>query len=272
MKKNNTKLVIIVVLLVGMLIYFLPNIYKFSSNLSHKKIVGNKKTESKKKVDNITLESDIIKDLVFPNLNNNIYSNDTYFNKDTFSTNNLTNNDILAFAFKQIYNGYLTDAPVQGCAAAGKAFNTEYLDFRIKNTINKNINYSYTDFNVYDNEYAGLWKFDGNENYIYNGNCNVNSSTIYYDLQKLISVEGIDNNQTLIITAKVAFAKIENGQYIIYSDPIFNTPLNRGIYTNLEDLNNLLDNLNTKKYQYTFKQGLCSYDAYCIEKGQWLNE
>ena len=271
MKKNSIKLVIVVSVLVGLVIYFLPNLYKLSS-ISHKKITGTKQVESKKKIDKITLESDIIKDLVFPNLNSNIYSTDTYFNSDIFTVNNLSNNDILAFAFKQIYNGYLTDSSIQGCATVGKAFNTEYLDFRVKNTISKSINYNYTDFNVYDNEYTGLWKYNGIDSYNYNGNCNTNSSILYYDLQKLVSVEGKDNNKSLIITAKVAFAKVENGEYIIYQDPTFNTPLNKGTYTSLDDLNNKLVNLNAKKYQYTFKQGLCTYEAYCIEKGQWINE
>ncbi len=273
MKKSGITLVVVVSLLVGLLIYLLPNLYKLSS-ISYKKVTGTKQTESKKKIDKITLESDIVKNLVFPNLNSDIYSANTYFNNNIFTVNNLSNNDILSFAFKQIYNeyGYLTDSNMQGCASVGKTFSSKYLDFRIKNTISKSVSYNFTDFNVSDTEYAGLWKYDGVDSYNYNGNCDTNSSVLYYDLQKLVSVEGKDDNKTLYITAKVAFAKIENGEYIIYQDPTFNTPLNKGKYTNLDDLNTKLENLNTKKYQYIFKQGLCTYEAYCIDKGQWLNE
>lgn len=275
MKKNNIILIIIIVILIGVMIYFLPNIYKFTSSLSNKKVNGNvTKEETKEELEKITLKSDVLKDLVYPITRVNIYSTDTYYSRDSFTISDMSNNDILATAFTQIYTGYFKNHDNSGCSKNSKSFDVRYMDARIKNTLGNNIKYNYTDFNIYsDTDYVGTWTYDSYSNsYVYNGNCTNNGNIRYYDLKKITKVDASDNNQTLELYFKVAFAKVENDNYTIYSDVLLTEVLDTGKFTDIDSLNEKLTNLNTNSYKYTFKQGMCSYDAYCMEKGEWINE
>ena len=274
MKKSNVVLAIIMIVAVSLLIVFLPQIYKLSSKVSSNdkkkkiKINSNDKESSSKKQ---KFDKEVLNDIVFPNLRTNTKMTNSYFSLDKFTVNELSNNDILAVAFKNVHSGYIENHGVEGCASEGKMLKESYLDARIKNIISSSINYTHGDFYVYDTEYAGLWRYDAaNKVYIYNGDCD-NSAVRYYDLQKIKSYKTLNNNKTLILKVKVAFAKVENGTYTIYKDVNMTEVLETGNYQNLNELNKSLNKLNTNMYTYTYRQGLCTYEAYCLESGEWIN-
>ena len=58
----------------------------------------------------------------------------------------------------------------------------------------------------------------------------------------------------------------------MYKDYSYSDEISSGSFNNIEDLENMLENLDTKKYQYTFRKDTCNYDSYCFYGGKWLNE
>ena len=277
--KKNTIVILLVFILIGVLIFFLPDIYNKVQELTAPKVekIEIKKDNDKKK-EVITIDSDIVKELTYPIMRNDKYNMNTYYALDVFTTDNLSNNDILVNAFLDIYDGYLVDHGSVGCASNSKEFDASYIVSRIKNIIGKDVKYNLEDFTVpnVSNKYVGDWKYDGNSNtFVYYGNCsNSKGNTIYYDLSKLYKLDASKDNNVLTLYHYVGFAKVVGNNYTIYNDYNMTNEVSSGTINDLSELDNVFDNLdmnNFNTYKYSFKKGLCSYDNYCFYKGEWVN-
>lgn len=272
MKKNNSLVLVIVIAILGFILFiFLPDIYKWTVKLSMPKVKDTTVNQDKSAKEK-TFDEKVLNDIVYPNMHVNMYKKDTYYSLKQFTINQMSNNDILANAFEQVYDGYIVDGTSVGCTTIGKKVSASYLNARIKNMLNENLKYQFTDFEVYNTKYPGIWKYDnGSNSYIYNGNCNNNGAVKYYDIHSMVKYIASKDNKKLEIIAKVAFVKVENNTYIIYKDANMTQELNKGTFTDLDTLSKKLKSLSANQYKYTFKQGLCTYSAYCLEKGEWLN-
>lgn len=279
MKKGNLVFLFITFIIIGLIIFFMPDIYNKFQELDTpkvEKVYDNNKTEDK--IEPINMDSDIINNLTYPVMRNDQSKIDSYYQLDVFTVNNLNNNDILYNAFLDIYDGYLVDYGSMGCASNSKEFDATYLESRIKNIIGKSVKYNLEDFTVPKNsKYAGLWKYNSNSNsYIYYGDCSkVDNSTIYYDLKKLYNVESSKDNHTIYLYYYIGVAKIDNNNYTIYSDMNMVNEVAHGNISDISEIDNIFNDLdmnNFKTYKYIFKLGLCSYDNYCFYKGEWIND
>lgn len=279
-EQNNKNGILIIILLaiVTVLVLFFPKIYDLVMQVSMPKI-EDKTDEGLKEKKEITEE--ILETIHYPKMRNGIYNSNTYYTKDVFTINDLSNNDILYNAFLDIYEGNMTSYEnVGACTNVSKQFNVDYLKLRIKNILGKNINYSFTDFNVpegVDTKYPGTWVYDAaRARYLYKGLCNSNQLTSkYYNLEQLVKLEYADNESDIIAYYYVGFAKVDASNYIIYKDAKMTEELTKGTFTTVENLNEAYKKINNKKkkiYRYTFKNTLCSYNEYCLYEGRWVNE
>ena len=277
--KKNTILMLLIFVIVGALIFSLPDIYNKVQELTAPKVdVIDIKKEKEKQKEVITIDSDLVQKLTYPIMRNNKYSMDTYYSLDEFTMDNLSNNDILYNAFLDIYTGYFVNHGSVGCTSNSKEFDASYMIARIKNIIGKDIDYTLEDFTVpninRDTDYIGTWKYDGDK-FIYYGNCNKeNSGTMYYDLSKLYKVNTSKDNNALFLYHYVGFVKVDGNKYIIYSDYNMTNEVTNGTISDTSELDDIFNNLdmsNFRTYKYTFKKGLCSYDNYCFYKGEWIN-
>lgn len=279
--KKNTILMLLIFIIVGALIFFLPDIYKKVQEFTAPKVEEIEvKKEEEKQPEVITMDSDLVKELTYPIMRNDKYSIDSYYLFNEFTTDNLNNNDILYNAFLDIYSGYFVDAGSYGCASNSKEFDASYMVSRIKNIIGKDIKYILEDFIVpnvnRDTNYIGTWKYDDvNNKFIYYGNCDKNNnSTIYYDLSKLYKVNTSKNNNALFLYHYVGFAKVDGNSYTIYNDYNMTNEISSGTISDISELDNIFNGLDMnsfKTYKYSFKKGLCSYDNYCFYKGEWVD-
>lgn len=271
MKKGNVILVIVcALLLIGGLVS-MPYIYKWLSKQNLKNPSINIKNEEQKKdaVIKIDLQSEVLKELVYPVMHNDMNVMDNYYENESISVKTFSNNDILYNAFLQIYNGYLTNnGGVIG-------FESNYLESRIQNIFGPKTGYNLTDFNVpngANSNYIGNFIYNQlNKTYTYQ-KLPINQNGIrYYEIKKIYNVSNNDNN---IINTYfyVAFVKLENNHYTLYRNFNYSDEISSGTFTTDDDLSNMLDKLNTKKYQYTFRKDTCNYDSYCFYEGKWLHE
>ena len=271
MKKGNVILIITCILIVTIGIVLMPTLYNIitTKNLSSKKIYvkENKKKSEDKKVEKITLESEILKELVYPVMHNDSNNIDTYYKLDKISVTDFSNNDILYNAFLQIYEGYIVEN------GSSVTFNSSYLDSRVQNIFGPATGYNLTDFTVpsgAESKYFGTFKYDASSNkYIYMPQIK-SEGIVYTDVKKIYDVSSPDEN-TINTSFNVGFVKIENGKYTLYSDYSYSNEISSGNFSSKEDLENMLSKLDTKKYQYTFRKDICNYDSYCFYGGKWLN-
>lgn len=276
MKRENIILIIVCIIIVIIGIVSMPNIYKLvESKAENNDVFIPEEKETPKEKMKITTNSDLLKELVFPIMNNNITKTNSYYNLDHFTTTDISNNDILATAFTQIYSGYLISNPGVGCASESISFNENYLELRIQNIFGPNTKYNLTDFTLYNNinnDYIGSFKYDiNNKKYMYYGNCAAKSAISYYDIKSIYDVELSDDENILKVYYYVGFVKLENGNYTLYSDVNYTNQIKKGVYTDMASLEKMLSKLNVKKYQYTFRKDICNYDSYCFYEGKWIN-
>lgn len=273
--KNNIFIVVLFLVII-VLVFFLPKIYNYVETLKLPKLdkTVEEKKEQNKEVDEETLES-----IHYPLMRSSIYDTNTYYNLKEFTISNMSNSDILLNAFLDMYEGNITNSDAKGiCTNSPKQFNVDYLTLRIKNILGKNIKYTLDDFYVPEDSnssYKGNWSYDSsNSLYIYNGLCESNiTNTKYYNLEDLIKAEYSGND--IIVYYYVGFAKVEGNFYVMYSDVEMKNEISNGTFINEEELNSVfksLDNKTKKVYKYTFKNTLCSYNEYCLYKGEWTNE
>lgn len=275
-EKNNNIFLIVLFVIIIVLVLFFPTIYEYVESLKLPRISNsqNINKEATKEVD-----EELLEEIHYPLMRNSIYDSNTYYSLDKFTIENMSNNDILYNAFLDIYEGNMTSFNGTGsCTSISKQFNQDYIELRIKNILGKNINYTLEDFNVpvgAETDYVGNWYYDStNSRFIYNGLCNSNvSETKYYNLEQFIKAEY--DNKDIVVYYYVGFAKVENNNYIIYSDANMTKDLTTGSFNNIEELDSIfekLDNKNKGIYKYTFKNPLCSYDEYCLYEGKWIDE
>ena len=279
-EQNNKNGILIMVLLsvVTILVLFFPKIHSLVIKVSMPKI--NEKIETKEK-EKKEINEDILETIHYPRMRNGIYNSNTYYTKDIFTINDLSNNDILYNAFLDIYEGNMTAYEgVGACTTVSKQFNVDYIELRIKNILSKKVNYSLTEFTVpqgIDTKYPGTWIYDSvNSRYLYKGVCNPTSTNVkYYDLEQLIKIEYAKNEKDVLAYYYVGFAKVEGSNYVIYKDANMTEEITKGTFTSLENLNEVYKKIkdkNKKIYRYTFKNDLCTYNEYCLYEGRWVNE
>lgn len=272
MKKGNVILIIVCIVLVTTGIILMPSAYSYLTKLklNSKKIDVNNNSNNKKEVvkEKITLESDILKDLVYPVMHNDISIKDNYYKLDSINSKSLTNNDILYNAFLQIYNGYIINNN------GNISFSKDYLESRIQNIFGPNTSYNITNFTVPTgsfSDYIGNFIYDSNtKNYVYEKTYTENN-VIYYDLKKIYEVKTPDDN-TINTLFYVAFIKVEDGKYTLYSDYNYQDEIGSGTFTTFSDIESIVDKSAKGKYQYTFRKDICNYDTYCFYEGKWINE
>ena len=274
-EKSNNLFIVVLFIIILVIVLFIPKIYKFIENQQLPQV---EKTETKKE-EVKEINEDILETIHYPIMRNSIYDSNTYYSLDTFTISNMSNNDILYNAFMDIYEGNIVSSSVKGsCANTPKEFNKDYIELRINNILGKNIKYTLDTFYVpedTDSNYKGTWKYDTtNYRFIYEGLCNSKATnTKYYNLEELIKIEYEDND--IVAYYYVGFAKVVDNNYTIYKDANMTEELNNGIFTSIDDLNNLFKSMNKKDkkiYKYTFKNTLCSYNEYCLYEGRWVNE
>lgn len=279
MKKENIILIIVCIIIVIIGLIFMPRIYNYInerklSNSDLKIEVDNKKKEESKT--EITLESEMLKELFYPIMHNDITNKDTYYKLNEISITDLSNNDILYNAFLQVYSGYFEKNGSLGCTNESIKFPANYIDLRIKNIFGKDVGYSLGDFKVPTgslSKYIGTFKYDSSNNqFIYYGNCDTIDPNIkYYDIKSIYDVNLSDDENELNVYYYVAFVKVENGKYTLYSDYNYTDEISSGNFESLDRLSNMLAKLKVNKYQYTFKKDICNYDSYCFYQGKWIN-
>lgn len=283
MKKNNAKkedksnlFVLITMILVVIFLLFLPSIYNFVEKSKLPKVESNENSLEKEKKE---VEEEVLESIHYPIMRTDIYSTYTYYSLDKFKISDMSNNDILVNAFLDVYEGNMT--PYYGytaCSTNSKQFNKDYLTLRIKNILGKNIKYNLENFNVpvgMETNYVGEWKYDSNNSiFIYNGLCNSNTKTTrYYDIKQFIKARYLDDD--IIVYYYVGFAKVDNNNYVLYSDSELKNEISSGSINDIKELDSIfekVDNKNKKIYKFTFKNNLCSYDEYCLYEGEWTNE
>ena len=275
-KDNGNLVVIISLIVVVILVLFFPSIYNYIETAKLPKIEKDdiEETNDKKMVDD-----EVLSNLHYPIMRSDMYDFNTYYSLSEFKISDMSNNDILLNAFLDIYEGNMT--PYNGwvaCSNDSKQFDVNYLELRIKNILGKNITYALEDFYVpegLNTKYAGNWTYDfNNSRYIYNGLCNSNiGKTRYNDLLQFIKAEY--NGSDVIVYYYVGFSKLEGNNYTIYSDAKMTNLISSGTLVTGDELSyifNELDNTVKNIYKYTFKNSLCSYNEYCLYKGEWIDE
>lgn len=275
-KENNNIFILVLFAIIIILVLFLPKIYNFIETLRLPKIEKeeNKEIIEKKEIDEETLDS-----VHYPLMRSSMYDQNTYYTLDEFSISDMSNNDILLNAFLDIYSGNIVGSDVSGdCTSESKQFNQDYIELRIKNILGKNLNYTLENFYVPEDSssnFVGEWVYDNyNSRYVYKGLCQTRvTNTKYYNLEELVKAEY--DKEDIIVYYYVGFAKVEGNSYIIYSDPKMGNELLTGTLNDsseLRDIFSTIDDKDKKIYKYTFKNTLCSYNEYCLYKGEWVNE
>lgn len=274
--KNKNIFMWILLIILIIMVFFIPKIYDVFDKLTMPKV---EKTEKKTEEENKTIDDELLESLHYPVMRNSIYNKDTYYLKDEFKVTDMTNSDILYTAFLDVYEGNMTNLGTAGsCTNESKQFSAEYLELRIKNILARNIKYNLENFNVpidSSSNYKGTWTYDSsNSRYVYQGLCNnVTPNISYHNLEQFIKAEYDDND--LIVYYYVGFAKVENSNYIIYNDAQMTKEINSGTINNYDELQDIFKSLNNndkKIYKYTFKDTLCTYNDYCLYKGEYIDK
>ena len=266
-KRGPIILIITCVLIVVIGIISMPQIYKIlnTSGVDDISDANNKKDNNKK--EEITADSEIVSTLVYPIMHNDTSVTDNYYKNQSISVADLSNNDILYNAFLNIYSGYINNDGII-------SFDSNYLVSRIENIFGPKTGYNLVDFTVPSgsfSEYTGLFKYDADtKRYTFSKNDN-NNQVIYYDVKKIYDASS-PNENTITTSFDIAFVKIENNRYTLYKDYNYTNEISNGEFTSMENLENMLNTLDTEKYQYTFRKDTCNYDSYCFYEGKWLNE
>lgn len=282
-KNNNNSVLFIIILLIFaiVVIYFFPKINEYFTNQSMPKV---NKTETKEEEEKRVIDQDIIETIHYPLMRTSRYDKNTYYSLDTFKVSDMSNTDILLNGFLSIENIMIKSLGRGGtCTNTSFAFDSKWIDFRIKNILGKKVIYSYENFYVpedLDSAYKGNWTYNRSTNqFIYNGLCSSRfTAESYYDLTKLISLDYADEKSNdILATYYVGFALVVGNNYYIYSDTGMTDLVTSGEIQD-KNINEIFESLDAttlnkfRKYQYTFKDNLCSYNEYCLYEGKWINE
>ncbi len=298
--ESNTLTVIIIIvsiILIGVSYFFLPKIYKWFNREQPSSYVDPNadKEEPKDELEKITLESDIVKNLTYPIMRNNLHSTNSYYKRSVLNVGDLSNNDIIYNTFVHIYKGNIAEYTgtygSDACVSADmhKTFNAKYIEARMNNLFTKSVEFEHSDFTVPATNtmtpYIGTWKYDSlNHRYIYYGNCDKpsTSTTNFYDLKYAYDAKGLDNNNVIEVYYDIAFARVntKTSEYTIFKDANYKEQILNGQLTSTDyenELNQIFadyieaENV-ASKYKFTFSNTDCSYQNHCFIKGEWLEE
>ena len=267
MKRGTVILIITCVVIVVVGIISMPQIYKMLNTSGVDVVENNTNKKNTDTKEEINKDSEVVSTLVYPIMHNDISVTDNYYKNDSIKVSDLSNNDILYNAFLNIYPGYInSDNSI--------SFDSNYLVSRIENIFGPNTGYSLVDFTVPSgslSEYTGIFNYDSTtKRYTFNKIDNTNN-IMYYEIKSIYDASS-PNDNTITTSFNIAFVKIENNKYTLYKEYNYTDEISSGDYTSMENLENMLETLDTKKYQYTFRKDTCNYDSYCFYEGKWLNE
>ena len=297
-KPQGSIVVMLVALaIIAVTIFSFPHAYRYFSNASAKpdKIVppSNSSSNEEPVYEEITVNSKELSTFTYPIMRNSQYDKASYYQRDSRTMSDFSNNDILYNAFIHVYSGSI--GPYKGAyngnycgtAATKKTVNSKYLEARIENLFSRNTKYEHSTFIVpstnKDTPYVGTWSYDSQTKmYIYYGDCTgvTPSNLLYYDLKRVYDAEGNSNNTVIEVMYYMGFAEVDNTTkvYKIYSDAEMTEVLTTGTLTTnnySQELDGIFGNYlesskNVKSYKYTFSSNNCSFQDYCFEKGEWL--
>ncbi len=279
----------------AVVIFFFPSIHRFIEDkmIRREKVTPTTNNqEEEPKYEKITVNSKVLENFTYPIMRNSEYTKASYYQKDSITMSEFSNNDILYNAFVHVYTGSLAPYNGQyistycGTPATRKMVNEKYLMARIENSYSRKTNYKHATFVVpstnKDTQYVGTWYYDAKlKAYVYYGDCNPIKPTniLYYDLKNMYDAEGNSNNTVIDVSYHVAFAEVNGAtkQYKIYSDAMMSNVISSGTLTTTDyekELNQIFKDLSkdnqVKSYKYTFSTKDCAYQDYCFEKGEWM--
>ena len=268
-KKNNGVTLVIILFIGAIMVFFFPAIHTLFYKATMPKV---EESKNEVKAEKKELTEEIISEIYSPKMRNSVYSDFTYYSLDKFRVSDMSNQDILYNAFMDIYEGNIINSSYSSsCGNVNKEFNAKYIELRIKNMLGRNLKYTLEDFYVPEDSgsnYIGNWIYNNNSFY-YNGLCNTKaSSTKLYDIETRVDAKYVGDD--IVITYYVGFVKADGDNFTIYSDPSMTNQIGSGVGTNYKEAFDKLDDSLKKKYQYTYKNTLCTYDVYCLYEGKWL--
>lgn len=267
--KNNGVFLVIILFIGVILVFFFPLIHSFLYKVSVPKIEESKKENIEKKKE---LTEETLSEIHTPKMRISSYSNFTYYSLDKFKISDMSNQDILVNAFLDMYDGNIINSShISSCSSMNKEFNSKYIALRTKNILGRNLEYKLENFYVPEDsgsKYTGNWIYSEGIFY-YDGLCTSNSKDIkMYDIETKIDAKYV--NDDIVITYYVGFVKASGDSFTIYSDSSMTNEIGNGVGTDYKSVFDSIDNSLKKKYQYTYKNTLCTYDEYCLFEGKWI--
>lgn len=275
-KSNKNIFMWVMLVLVIVLVLLFPKIHDF---IEESRLPKSNEPEKEEEVEEKVIDEDVLETIHYPKMRTSKYNADTYYSLDEFTVNDLSNSDILLNAFLGIEDITIKDYDKWvSCTDQPKQLQKDFIELRVKNLLSKNLNYTLEDFYVPEDigsKYAGDWTFDAADNmFIYKGLCSSKATdTEYYDLEQLINIDYEGND--IVAKYYVGFAKVSGNNYAIYSDAAMENEMISGVITDASELNSIFESIkdeDKKIYKYTFKDSLCTYNEYCLYKGEWVNE
>lgn len=292
--KSSIVLLVVSAVVIAVTIFCFPAIGRFIDNVTVKREKIPKTTNSNSNeptYEKITVDSKVLSNFTYPIMRNSEYSKTSYYQKDSITMSEFSNNDILYNAFVHVYTGSIaTYNGSYGANYCGKGIrkmvNEKYLTARIENSYSRKTNYKHATFVVpstnKDTQFVGTWYYDSKlKAYIYYGDCNPIEPTniLYYDLTDMYDANGNSNNTVIDVSYHIAFAEVNasSRQYKIYNDASMTNVISSGELTTNDyekELNQIFKDLSkdsqVKSYKYTFSTADCAYQDYCFEKGEWI--
>ena len=267
-EKNNGVFLIVILFIGAALVFMFPRIREYMDKVTAPKLEDEKEEETITKRE---VTEEMFEVIHFPLMRNSAYSSFTYYTLDTFKISDMSNGDILLNAFLDLIEDNIVDSGTYGeCTNTHKEFKSTYINLKVSDMIGKNTKYTLEDFYVPSDSkssYPGTWHYNG-YTYYYGGLCSeVDTSVKYYDLEKMIDANY--DGDDIVINYYVAFAKVEGDNYTIYSDPKMENAITSGT-GDVKSVFNRLDTSKIRKYQYRFKNTLCTYSEYCLYEGKWI--
>ena len=271
-KKSNGILILVLILVLIIFIINFPNLYKLVLKLQPEPKYdenANKKEGDlvKKEVEELTDE--VVNQVSFPIMRPNNYNENSYYQLNEFKISDMSNQD-------KLVNAYLA---IDSIFIQNDSFDAKYIDLRMKNLLGKNTTYNLENFTVPESisyqtsNKSGTWVYNAQSNsYVYGGATYTYHEFTYLDVKELIKYERENNN--VVIYYYVGFVKYSNNQYFIYSDANYKNLLTSGNVNSDTNYENIFKSLDKDKkiYKFTFSDSLCTYDDYCLLKGEWVSE
>jgi len=284
LEKTSPVLIISILALLIIGIIFVPKIYdKFGKQVKQDKIKDPVVSEPEKVEIKYKWEDQLIKEAYSPVMRDNMYQDYSYYMNDKMVLSDFSNNDILYNTLNNLYVDYIDDyiGGYNGnvCTNLRLSVDQNVLKIHLKNIFTKTLDIPNVDFTVpshIGSSYPGLWKYHTDSSkFVYYGDCNPNplSDTLHYDILIEDEIETKEEGKVANLIYYIAFAKVSNNNYEIYSDANYENKVLEGTlsgYPNeLEDLVKM-NKTSFKKYMYTYSTNNCPYKALCYVSGEYV--